>query len=38
VALFQALGAPIPKYAHLPMIVNALGKPYTNVDAPCIIV
>ena len=32
VALFQALGAPIPKYAHLPMIVNAQGKPYSKRD------
>jgi glutamyl-tRNA synthetase len=32
VAIFQALGAPIPKYAHLPMIVNAQGKPYSKRD------
>lgn len=32
VALFQALGAPIPHYAHLPMIVNAQGKPYSKRD------
>lgn len=32
VALFQALGAPLPKYAHLPMIVNAQGKPYSKRD------
>ncbi|MCX6997670.1 MAG: glutamate--tRNA ligase family protein [Kiritimatiellaeota bacterium] len=32
VALFQALGAPAPKYAHLPMIVNAQGKPYSKRD------
>lgn len=32
VALFQALGAPVPKYAHLPMIVNAQGKPYSKRD------
>ena len=31
-ALFQALGAPLPKYAHLPMIVNAQGKPYSKRD------
>ncbi|HMP75447.1 MAG TPA: glutamate--tRNA ligase family protein [Kiritimatiellia bacterium] len=32
VALFQALGAGVPKYAHLPMIVNAQGKPYSKRD------
>jgi glutamyl-tRNA synthetase len=32
VALFQALDAPVPKYAHLPMIVNAQGKPYSKRD------
>ncbi len=32
VALYQALGAPAPKYAHLPMIVNAQGKPYSKRD------
>ena len=32
VALYQALGAPVPKYAHLPMIVNAQGKPYSKRD------
>ena len=32
VALFQALGAPVPRYAHLPMIVNAQGKPYSKRD------
>jgi glutamyl-tRNA synthetase len=32
VALFRALGAPVPKYAHLPMIVNAQGKPYSKRD------
>ena len=32
VALFQALGSPVPKYAHLPMIVNAQGKPYSKRD------
>ncbi|MCQ2397028.1 MAG: glutamate--tRNA ligase family protein, partial [Lentisphaeria bacterium] len=30
--LFHALGAPIPKYAHLPMIINAQGKPYSKRD------
>jgi glutamyl-tRNA synthetase len=32
VALFRALGAPVPKYAHLPMIVNQQGKPYSKRD------
>jgi glutamyl-tRNA synthetase len=32
VALFQALGATVPKYAHLPMITNAQGKPYSKRD------
>jgi len=31
-ALFEALGAPVPKYAHLPMIVNQQGKPYSKRD------
>lgn len=31
-ALFRALGAEPPKYAHLPMIVNAQGKPYSKRD------
>jgi glutamyl-tRNA synthetase len=30
--LFHALGAPAPAYAHLPMIVNANGKPYSKRD------
>jgi len=32
IALFQALGAGVPTYAHLPMIVNAQGKPYSKRD------
>lgn len=32
IALFNALGAPTPSYAHLPMIVNAQGKPYSKRD------
>jgi glutamyl-tRNA synthetase len=32
VALYQALGAPVPRYAHLPMIINAQGKPYSKRD------
>jgi glutamyl-tRNA synthetase len=31
-ALYEALGAPAPKFAHLPMIVNAQGKPYSKRD------
>ena len=30
--LFQALDAVPPKYAHLPMIINAQGKPYSKRD------
>jgi glutamyl-tRNA synthetase len=32
IALFHALGAQVPTYAHLPMIVNAQGKPYSKRD------
>ncbi len=32
VALYQALGAEAPAFAHLPMIVNAQGKPYSKRD------
>jgi len=32
VLLFHALGAAVPLYAHLPMIVNAQGKPYSKRD------
>ncbi len=32
VLLFHALGAAAPQYAHLPMIVNAQGKPYSKRD------
>jgi glutamyl-tRNA synthetase len=32
VALYKALGAPVPRYAHLPMIINAQGKPYSKRD------
>lgn len=32
IALFRALGASPPVYAHLPMIVNARGKPYSKRD------
>ncbi len=30
--LFHALGAELPEYAHLPMIVNEQGKPYSKRD------
>ena len=30
--LFHALNYPIPKYAHMPMIVNQSGKPYSKRD------
>ena len=32
VLLYHALGATPPRYAHLPMIVNAQGKPYSKRD------
>lgn len=32
VALFEALGGNVPRFAHLPMIVNAQGKPYSKRD------
>ena len=32
VAMYEAMGAPMPKFAHLPMIVNAQGKPYSKRD------
>lgn len=32
IALYRALGAPVPEFAHLPMIVNAQGKPYSKRD------
>jgi glutamyl-tRNA synthetase len=32
IALYNALGAEPPKYAHFPMIVNAQGKPYSKRD------
>ncbi len=31
-ALYQALDADVPKFAHLPMIINAQGKPYSKRD------
>lgn len=32
IPLFLALGGKVPAYAHLPMIVNAQGKPYSKRD------
>jgi glutamyl-tRNA synthetase len=32
IALYRALGAPLPEFAHLPMIINAQGKPYSKRD------
>lgn len=32
IALFEALGAEAPQFAHLPMIVNTQGKPYSKRD------
>ena len=32
ICLFRALGAPVPKYGHLSMIVNQQGKPYSKRD------
>ena len=32
ILLFHALGFDIPKYAHMPMIVNKAGKPYSKRD------
>jgi len=32
IELFKAIGAPVPGYAHLPMIVNNQGKPYSKRD------
>ena len=32
IMLFRAVGAPVPQYAHLPMIVNHAGKPYSKRD------
>lgn len=32
IPLFLALGGQVPTYAHLPMIVNAQGKPYSKRD------
>lgn len=37
IQIFKALGAPVPTYAHLPMIVNAMGKPYSKRDGAAFI-
>lgn len=37
VAVYQALGAEAPTYAHLPMVVNQHGKPYSKRDGDCFV-
>ena len=32
ICIFKALGAPVPRYGHLSMIVNQQGKPYSKRD------
>jgi glutamyl-tRNA synthetase len=32
IALFEAIGSSVPKYGHLPMIINQQGKPYSKRD------
>jgi len=32
ILMFHALGYPVPQYAHMPMIVNQQGKPYSKRD------
>lgn len=32
IAIFRALGAGVPNYGHLPMIINQQGKPYSKRD------
>lgn len=32
IEIFKAVGAPVPHFAHLPMIVNQQGKPYSKRD------
>ena len=32
IALYQAMGAKVPIFAHLPMITNSNGKPYSKRD------
>ncbi len=31
-AIYQALGAPLPRFAHLPMLVNERGRPFSKRD------
>jgi len=37
IPLYQAIGAEVPNYAHLPMIVNVQGKPYAKRDGDAFI-
>ena len=37
ILMFRCLGAEVPQYAHLPMIVNADGKPYSKRDGDAFI-
>jgi glutamyl-tRNA synthetase len=37
ILLFNALNKPVPHYAHLPMIVNSSGKPYSKRDGDAFI-
>lgn len=37
VAMYRALQADVPMYAHLPMIVNQQGKPYSKRDGDCFV-
>lgn len=37
IPLFEALGASPPRYAHLPMIINQQGKPYSKRDGAAFI-
>jgi glutamyl-tRNA synthetase len=37
IALYEALEKPLPHFAHLPMIVNANGKPYSKRDGDAFI-
>ncbi|MBN2301591.1 MAG: glutamate--tRNA ligase [Lentisphaerae bacterium] len=37
VLIYKALGIKPPKYAHLPMIINQQGKPYSKRDGDCFV-
>ncbi len=37
ICIYKALGAPLPKYGHLPMVVNQQGKPYSKRDGECFV-